>query len=308
MQERNQNIITVRKNPLIPYGWLRVILYLAFIVGGLLALSKLANLLIPAFDISNAKSSKAGISVVDINIWLSVLISFITILICTWVFRTYIDRRSLHSLGFKWSGFENHALTGFFLAPAMLGVGTLLLVAMKYLRFSGAVPDGSFIIINIGLMLLVAVSEELLFRGYVLNNLLQSMNKWIALGAMALLFTLFHAGNPGVTPLALAEVFIGGVMLGVNYIYTRNLWFGIFLHFAWNFFQGPVLGYNVSGMNLEPVLQQSMEGPEALTGGAFGFEGSVISMALNILVIIVLVLVYERKGLAATSLKPNSSS
>ena len=127
---------------------------------------------------------------------------------------------------------------------------------------------------------------------------MQSVNKWIALAVSALLFVFVHTGNPGVqdSVLPMIELFIGGLMLGINYIYTKNLWFGILLHFGWNFFMGPVLGYEVSGINMQSVLQQNISGPELWTGGAFGFEGSVLSMIFNLAVMLLLVWVYERKN------------
>ncbi len=98
-------------------------------------------------------------------------------------------------------------------------------------------------------------------------------------------------------PHRVLKVFIGGLMLGINYIYTKNLWFGIFLHFGWNFFMGSVLGYEVSGINLQPLLTQNVTGPNLWTGGAFGFEGSVLSMVVNVVLVGVLVGVYESKGM-----------
>jgi uncharacterized protein len=99
----------------------------------------------------------------------------------------------------------------------------------------------------------------------------------------------------------LVNIFLAGILLGVNYIYTRNLWFGWLLHFSWNFFQGSVLGYNISGLTLQPVLTQEMKGADWLTGGQFGFEGSVVSAVLQLLAILILVFVYERNSKATVA-------
>jgi hypothetical protein len=61
------------------------------------------------------------------------------------------------------------------------------------------------------------------------------------------------------------------------------LWFGIFFHFSWNFFQGPVFGYEVSGLGLESIIQQTLMGPTIFTGGPFGFEGSLLCPVLLLL-------------------------
>jgi hypothetical protein len=84
----------------------------------------------------------------------------------------------------------------------------------------------------------------------------------------------------------------------MNYIFTKNLWFGIFFHFGWNFFQGSVLGYNVSGTGIEQgssILQQTVIGEKFFTGGNFGFEGSVICTILSLAMFIIISSTYSRK-------------
>jgi hypothetical protein len=130
--------------------------------------------------------------------------------------------------------------------------------------------------------MLVSFTEELICRGYILNNLMQSMNKWLALALSSLVFAAFHSANPDVSIMSIINIYIAGLLLGINYIYTRNLWFSIFFHFVWNVFQGPVLGYDVSGLHLPGMLQQTLNGPDLLTGGPFGFEGSLICPLLTL--------------------------
>jgi membrane protease YdiL (CAAX protease family) len=204
------------------------------------------------------------------------------VLLVTFLLRKFIDRKSFISLGFNWKGYSNEACLGFFSAIAILGIGTIILSFLGYLSFT-EITIQKDILVEVLFLVAVALIEEIMFRGYLLNNLMQSMNKWIALLITAILFTLAHTDNPGVTILPVLNVFVAGVLLGINYIYTKNLWFSIFFHFIWNVFQGPVLGYDVSGIELQSLLQQNMEGPALLTGGAFGFEGSIICLILILL-------------------------
>jgi membrane protease YdiL (CAAX protease family) len=126
-------------------------------------------------------------------------------------------------------------------------------------------------------MIMVVIGEELMFRGYILRRFMAVHNKYMALLVSSLLFMLAHAFNSHLGVLPVINLFLAGVLLGSYYIYTQNLWFPIGLHFTWNFVQGPVLGYAVSGADLESiVVQQPLEGMDWLTGGAFGFEGSVL--------------------------------
>jgi membrane protease YdiL (CAAX protease family) len=199
------------------------------------------------------------------------------------------------SLGFSWRGYQREVYTGFFLGPALLGLGTLILFAVKQLGWTNASFHASDFFIALVLMCMVALSEEMVFRGYILNNLMQSMNRRAALGISAALFALAHGGNMGITSIASVNLFLGGLLLGINYIYTRSLWFGIFFHFSWNFFQGPVFGYEVSGLPLQSVLHPYLHGPWWITGAPFGFEGSLITTFLFIVALLLLFAVYERR-------------
>lgn len=204
-----------------------------------------------------------------------------SVLLVTFLFRKFLDNKSFVSMGFTWKGFSNEAMLGTFAAIAILGIGTLLLTFLGYLSFTGITYENE-IVETVGFLMAVAFIEELIFRGYLLNNLMQSFNKWIALLITAVLFSLAHINNPDVTFLPVLNVLVAGVFLGINYIYTRNLWFSILFHFVWNVLQGPVLGYHVSGIELTSLLDQILEGPALLTGGAFGFEGSIICLVLYI--------------------------
>lgn len=260
---------TVSK-PFIQQGWLRAFLYMIATIFIMMVFQFIAGS-ITAFLPGN-KSHESSFA----NIAIMYMLTTIGIVTITWLFRKFIDKESFKSLGFAWKGFKNEAWIGFFTGPALLGIGTIILAATGYLVFVNFSFDAIAILMELAILIVVAFSEELLFRGYLLNNLMQSTNKWIALTISAVLFALFHGVNPGVTVLSIVNIFVAGFLLGINYIYTKNLWFGIFFHFSWNFFQGPVFGYQVSGLELKSILEQTMNGPALITGEPFGFEGSVV--------------------------------
>src|SRR5258708_25291372 len=145
-------------------------------------------------------------------------------------------------------------------------------------------------------MALIAFSEELVFRGYILGNLLDSVgNKWVALVLSSVLFAAFHFTNPGIHTLAFVNLLLAGLLLGINYIYTRNLWFSFLFHLSWNFFQGPILGFRVSGLNLPTLLVAEPKGDLFITGGEFGLEGSILNTTVSVIALCVLALVFEKK-------------
>lgn len=133
-----------------------------------------------------------------------------------------------------------------------------------------------------GLFTIVAINEEILIRGYILKNLLNSLQKYASIIISALIFTLLHSGNSDVSLISFINLFLVGIFLGIYYVSFKDLWFPIGFHFTWNFIQGPVLGFSVSGLPVESLFIQKLTGDSTLTGGNFGLEGSLLIMLLLI--------------------------
>lgn len=147
---------------------------------------------------------------------------------------------------------------------------------------------------------LVAWAEELMVRGFLLGRMLDGgMNRWVALFLSSLLFSLMHLFNPAFSWLSFLNILLAGILLGVPFVYTRNLSFLVFFHWLWNWLQGPVLGYRVSGLETgESLLSLSLSGSDWLTGGVFGFEGSLLCTMLLLLTIGSLGLYYGKRRMA----------
>jgi uncharacterized protein len=271
--------------PIIRRGWLRATVFvisylLVFTIAGSIYASLQRFTDIPA----------------QLFLLLNYIVSFFFSMLTVFVFRRVFDSQSFISLGFEWKGHQPHAIVGLLLGLVLLGVQSLILYFTGHLEWTAVTPDPADLFSGLLIMMLVAISEETVFRGYILNNLLQSINKWMALAISALLFALFHAGNPGITLLAVINIFLSGLLLGLNYVYTKNLWFAIMFHFSWNFFLGPVLGYEVNSLPLNSLLQQSIEGPNWITGGEFGLEGSILDGIFSIIAFALLLMVYKRNA------------
>lgn len=170
---------------------------------------------------------------------------------------------------------------------ASLGMGLILLSALIVLATGGfhwerdttATLQG--LVAGAWLYVGVALSEELLFRGFVFQRLIKGMGEWPGQILMAILFAAAHWGNPGMSGAtkvwATLNITLAAVMLGLAYVKTRSLALPMGLHFGWNWAQGNLLGFGVSGTTsqaglLHPVFHQR---PEWLTGGVFGLEASL---------------------------------
>ena len=171
-------------------------------------------------------------------------------------------------------------------------VGTLMLLAVAsterllgVVRFSlrpshaaGVVLAGGFYVVA---MMAAASVEELLFRGYPFQRLVEVAGPAIAVIAASIVFGAAHLRNPFQSWISTANTALVGVLLAVCYLRTRALWLPIGIHFAWNFVQGYVLGFPVSGMVFpRGFLQAEVSGPSWLTGGAYGPEGSILSLGV----------------------------
>lgn len=210
-------------------------------------------------------------------------------------FQKKIDKQNLISHGFQLKNNLVHAVVGFALGLLLSGTGTFILIGNHNLQWTGIEYNTIALLTGFGVMVMVAFSEELVFRGYILSNLLLSMNKWMALIYSALIFTLFHISNPGINILAIVNIFLAGLLLGINYIFTKNLWYSLLFHFAWNFYQGSILGYKVSGISFQPLLAQQLTGQSIMTGGTFGFEGSAVTSVLTLISISLLAWTYTKR-------------
>ncbi|PWS31796.1 CPBP family intramembrane glutamic endopeptidase [Pedobacter paludis] len=222
-----------------------------------------------------------------------VLFTFLGTLIVIGLFRKYIDKKTFKSLGFE-NILRNDIylglLTGFFI----MSFSFLMLLFFNQIYFVKFDFDFSKIIFSFLIFSLVAVTEELLIRGYILNNLMVSINKYLALAISATIFSLMHVANDDYGWFPAIELFISGIFLGISYIYTKNLVFPIVFHFSWNFFQGTVFGFNVSGNRSYSMLHQSRLHDNIWNGGAFGFEGSIFSIVAQI-IMAMLIYLYWRK-------------
>jgi len=131
---------------------------------------------------------------------------------------------------------------------------------------------------------LPAVAEEALLRGYPLQALAESWGPAPALVVTSVVFGLLHAGNPEVSVVGLLNTGLAGLFLGALYLRTGSLWWPSGAHLGWNWAHGFVLDLPVSGLDVAnvPLLDGYARGPDVLSGGAFGPEGSVLTSGVLI--------------------------
>ena len=145
---------------------------------------------------------------------------------------------------------------------------------------------------TLGIMSAYGAYEEVMFRVLILCGMIALFRRpWLAVGLSSVMFGLVHLNNPDATALGLASNTLGGVMYGVAFVRTGRVWMPVGLHTAWNWMQGPVFGFNVSGASewSDKLIHQVAVGPELITGGVYG-ESSVVVIAFRFVVIALVVL------------------
>ena len=271
-------------------GWkniLRIIIPYIFVVG----IFQLIAALIAGIDIMHIRE-------VHQNPTQLLILNFMTMLstvLIVWLFRINVDNKSFVSIGFSNVKIGNDILLGLTIGFFIMLFGFCSLILTKQLEFIDIQFNALNFLEVFGVFVCVAISEEVLCRGYILNNLMVSFNKYLALVISAIIFSLFHWANNGISLLSLFVLFLSGILLGLSYIYYKQLWFPIALHFSWNFFQGPVFGFNVSGIKIPTLIVSKYKTANIWNGGEFGFEGSVISLIFIVATLVLVYFLYRNK-------------
>lgn len=203
-------------------------------------------------------------------------------LLLSWVFLRYADGRKFSTLGLSVRRGWGKQLSGGF----ALGVGLQLLIAAVFLatrtvNYSwGDTFDLLFwkrVAANLMLFALAAAVEELAFRGYGFQRLMDSIGTGGALVATSALFGLLHLGNPNATFFSMLNTILAGILLAMPYIRTRSMWMQIGLHWSWNFGMATIVSLPVSGLKFGANLFSARgTGPVWLTGGSYGPEGGAV--------------------------------
>ena len=219
--------------------------------------------------------------------------SFIGIVLSVAIAGWLLDRRPLFDFGFRftrrwWKDFAFGLALG---AVLMLGIFSAEL-ALGWTTITGTFySTDNFpisILVYLGAFIGVGIQEELFSRGYQLRNVAEGMN-WRFIGPRAALiigyvgssivFGALHLGNPNMSTISTINLMIAGLFLGLGFVLTGELAIPIGLHIAWNFFQGNVFGFPVSGITITSTfIAIKQGGPDLITGGAFGPEAGIIGL------------------------------
>ena len=287
--------------------WRLLCQYLAYKATGPL----LTNLLVTAYlailggrgVVSRGGSDASPLPGFPVLALIGAIAALIVTLLSVWLAGRFLDRRPFADFGFhlRSGGWWLDLLFGLALGALLMTFVFIVELGLGWITVIGAwetVQSGASFALAmlppIGLFVCVGVYEETLSRGYQLHNLAEGLN-YPALGPRgaillawilsSIFFGALHIGNPNATFLSTANIAVAGLMLGLGYVLTGELAIPIGLHITWNFFQGNVYGFPVSGLKPLGVtfLEIEQGGPETWTGGPFGPEAGLIGVSAMIL-------------------------
>lgn len=225
-------------------------------------------------------------------------INFCVSFLFFYLFCRFILKKSFAELGLKANNKLIEFSLGVILGFVLIGFGFYVLKTSGYLFVTSYSFDFQNLILLAIMFLLVSVSEELMSRGILIQIMQWGFGKYGALIITSVIFGALHLFNDHVNWLSFLSISLAGILLGISYIQNYSLYFPIGLHFAWNYFQGPIFGFEVSGHKMKTYINQILNGPDIWTGGEFGFEGSVLVIPILVIGIFISYQYFKTKTIA----------
>jgi membrane protease YdiL (CAAX protease family) len=230
------------------------------------------------------------------------VVNLLAAILTVWLAGRLLDRRPFSAFGFHLgAGWWLDLLFGMVLGALLITILFLVELGLGWVRVTGTfetyrtnAPFVIYMLLPVATFLCVGISEETVFRGYQLKNAAEGLNHpalgprgaiLLAWVLSSVFFAVLHADNPNATPISTLNIVLAGLMLGFGYVLSGELAIPIGLHITWNFFQGAVYGFPVSGFGAfgPTLLTTEQGGPQLWTGGSFGPEGGLLVPGIMLL-------------------------
>ncbi|WP_282929127.1 CPBP family intramembrane glutamic endopeptidase [Anaerococcus sp. Marseille-Q7828] len=271
-----------------------VILFLLMQVPGVIIDLLLSHMLLESKDYSN-KLANADFFL------LATLFTTLFIALLAYLFARYYQKRNKESLGLtsseKLKSYLKGLLIGIFMILAVAFVAKLTGFAEISLNTSKI--SWSFFIIFVLGWIIQGFEEELITRSILMNFF--AVNNGVIGGIIinSLLFAILHMGNTGFGILAFINIMLMGILFSLLFYISDNIFFPAAAHSFWNFAQANIFGMSVSGMDevKNTIFKTKLMGGDIISGGAFGFEGSIFVTLVEIIMIFVIIKIIKRRNL-----------
>lgn len=222
-----------------------------------------------------------------------------------------IEKRSFSSIGFNKNNWLKKYSLGFLIGLAMMSIIVLILFPFGYITVEknpiqpvGVSAIASVLVILLG-WIIQGATEEIVTRGWLLNVLSTKYNIGVGLLISSTLFGLMHLTNPNVNYIAVINIILVGLFYGLYVIKTNDLWAVCGMHSAWNFAQGNIFGFKVSGLDVSvgSLIDLNLVGSDFVTGGIFGPEAGITATFILLASIGILLFIDKKRYFSNKPLK-----
>lgn len=222
-----------------------------------------------------------------------------------------IEKRSFSSIGFNKNNWLKKYSLGFLIGLAMMSIIVLILFPFGYITVEknpiqpvGISAIASVLVILLG-WIIQGATEEIVTRGWLLNVLSTKYNIEVGLLISSTLFGLMHLTNPNVNYIAVINIILVGLFYGLYVIKTNDLWAVCGMHSAWNFAQGNIFGFKVSGLDVSigSLIDLNLVGSDFVTGGIFGPEAGITATFILLASIGILLFIDKKRYFSNKPLK-----
>lgn len=275
-------------------AFLGITLILGSILGAIVGVILVAQ---GHFDMATMDYTETGHAIINQLNLVSMFIQEVVMIFTPIIAWKYVMKRPLSNMGLtsvkkNWKDLSAGLLFGI----VSMAIVFIVLILTNQASVESWRPTLSLdLIIYLLFFILVGFGEEILGRGFIISALRQTKNIPAVLIISSVIFALLHGTNPGIGILPLINLTLIGLLFAYMYLRSGNIWMPIGYHITWNYFQGNIFGFKVSGINANGLLTTSIENNNILNGGAFGPEGGLLVTAI-ILIGFIFVKYYYRKS------------
>ena len=216
----------------------------------------------------------------DLGLMISTSLSNAIIILSCIVIWKIFEKKKVSGMGLTnlKEGYKEF-ISGLLFGTIAISVVAIILLLMGNVRLVNSLskPQLSVALLE-GLILFIFVGfgEEILGRAYIMSVLKQTRNKWFVLIISSVIFAILHLGNNGISILAFINLFLVGLLFGYMFMKSKNIWMPIGYHITWNYFQGYIWGFQVSGITTSGLYKIENINNNIINGGLFGPEGGLI--------------------------------
>lgn len=286
--------IFINKNSKVRSGFKIAATYGSFFAANII-ISLIAMILLIVFMLSTKKIAVNDLEtyltgLTSLNTGFGIFLGFIQCLcmiLAVWLFWKLLDKKPISEIGLIniKKGYKD-LFKGLAFGSISMILVFIILITSGNISLQNPLSSPNFnisLLIQFVFFIFVGINEEMFSRGYCMTVLKQTGNTWVVLIVSSIIFSALHSLNPSMSILSYINLFLVGLLFAYMFLRSNNLWLPIGYHITWNYFQGNIFGFQVSGQSTGSLYKLNTPAKNIITGGGFGPEGGLVVSFIIIL-------------------------